>query len=635
MTVLLVAAAVAFVVQLQRAWQFTVDDAYIVFRYAQNLAAGAGPTLNAGLPPVEGVSQVLWMAWLVLPHWLGIDVVAFAKVSGVALTIATWWAMAVLVLRAVRAAGGEAWAGRLGAAAAIAALAALPATAIHAVAGLCTPSFTCVLLWLFCACAGYLQAPGRRAAFAIAVLSLLAGLARPEGNLAAMVAIATVLWSAAPPARRQLLRTVLTCYLLPGAGYFLLRWWYYGLPLPLPVYVKMNDPAAFAAAAPGLPVALDLWWQFGWVVVAAAALGGLGRWLPSRPALVAGAVLLLSAVLPSHIMGYCWRYLYPALPVFLVAAGIGIARLAGGRGGKASVIRPAAATAAAVVMIVVAAGAGTAEADHFRITYARGLAAAHRELGAFLAGLPPVAEPRVLAIGDAGAVPYLSGWRTADTFGLNDPVIARSGRHDSGAVLQQRPSVLVAISRSAWHFVPWLPWETELVAAAQADGMVRAKVLWFADEYHLWVFVRPGPVAIAMSEWQPAAGVPDPFGRDAAPTGSAAQLQPLGLRYPPLELVEALVWRDRVAVRVRGAWDPALHRIVVEHGAVAPEAATADFGADPRLVGRSAGDLVHTLVLPRVLAPGQRLRIGVIAATAPYGRIAAADGRSAAELVVR
>jgi hypothetical protein len=570
---------------------------------------------------------------MVLPHWAGIDVVAWAKWSGVILTLATWWLTAILVARSVRGTGAPPAIAMFGAATAVLALAVLPATPIHAVAGLCTPSFTFVTMALVVACVDQVRQPSARRARWLGVLALLCGLARPEGNLVAMAAL-VVTWAVLPADHRSRLgRAVAGFYLLPGAVYFAARWAYFGLPLPLPIYVKLRHPEAFAGADDGISNALGLWWSFGWVLIA-MAIPGLSLWrrcLWSVP--IAALVVIVGAALPSHIMGYCWRYLYPSLPMLAALAGIGsvamLLRLA------RPLWRVVLSLALPLAVVGIGFAAGEQEAHHHRAVYSRGLAAAHEPLGRFLAAQADGGRVLSVATGEGGVIPYRSGWRTIDTFGLGNAEAARTGKHDARRVMSERPDVLVALSRSAWHFVPCLPWEAELVAAAQADGMVRGKVLWFSDEYHLWVFVRPGPMAIAMSDWQPAAGVPDPFGSDAAPTGSVSQLQPLGLRYPALELVEALVWQDRVAVRVRGVWDPALHRIVVEHGVVAPEAATVDFGPDPRLVGRSAGELVHTLVLPRVLAPGQRLRIGLIAATAPYGRIAAADGRGAAEVVVR
>ena len=49
-------------------FSYTIDDAYITFRYSKNLAAGFGPTYNPGLPPVEGYTTFLWMLLMALPH---------------------------------------------------------------------------------------------------------------------------------------------------------------------------------------------------------------------------------------------------------------------------------------------------------------------------------------------------------------------------------------------------------------------------------------------------------------------------------------------------------------------------------------------------------------------------------------
>jgi hypothetical protein len=42
------------------AWPYTVDDAFIVARYARRLADGRGYTFNLG-PPSDGVTGPLWL----------------------------------------------------------------------------------------------------------------------------------------------------------------------------------------------------------------------------------------------------------------------------------------------------------------------------------------------------------------------------------------------------------------------------------------------------------------------------------------------------------------------------------------------------------------------------------------------
>ena len=64
---ILVAMAVGiFVVQAALWWQWTIDDSFISYRYAANLAAGHGLVFNHG-EWVEGYSNPMWVLILAVP----------------------------------------------------------------------------------------------------------------------------------------------------------------------------------------------------------------------------------------------------------------------------------------------------------------------------------------------------------------------------------------------------------------------------------------------------------------------------------------------------------------------------------------------------------------------------------------
>jgi len=50
------------------------EDAYILFRYVDNLVTGQGIAFNPGGPPTEGATDFLWMIALSLWVRLGVDV---------------------------------------------------------------------------------------------------------------------------------------------------------------------------------------------------------------------------------------------------------------------------------------------------------------------------------------------------------------------------------------------------------------------------------------------------------------------------------------------------------------------------------------------------------------------------------
>ena len=470
-------------------WPFTVDDAYITLRYAREWAAGFGPVYQPGSVPAEGYTTFLWMALLVIPHLLRLDAVLVAKWLGVAATFALVALAAAWTTRLARADirdardGNAPWAA--GAIAALA-LACLPATAVHAVSGMETALFALLLLGLVALC-GDVAARNTRRLKWLAPCALALGLTRPEGNLAALLALGVTLRIMPRTSRPRLLRWLACAYVLPGILYFVWRWNYYGTTLPLPFYLKL-------VGQPGLPGLSRVAGFAGTLALHLGALLALALVRPPRhlwPGLAATAGLLLFFLFPAHIMGYHARYLFPVAPILCVLAGLGVARLAGTLAlhvpPLAPRARPIAVGLAALLALSSLSGFAATALD--RRFYADGLRHAHLALGLRLATLPT----GTLAIADAGLVPYVSNWRTIDLLGLNDRHLALAHGPDPAYVLGQQPDVVVIASAEPDRVVP-LAWDRSSVAianACQADGMRLVSRLRFHDHYFLLVLARP------------------------------------------------------------------------------------------------------------------------------------------------
>lgn len=484
------AAAALLAVMLPRVWPFTVDDAYITLRYARNLAGGLGPTFNATGPRAEGCTTFLWMALLAIPHAVRVDALALAKTLGVLATLGT---VAVAARWAARESGGAAWA----AAAAALLLCALPATSIHAVSGMETALFTLLVTWSFAAAAAAVRDPGGGAARALPVPLLLAALTRPEGLLVGGLVLAVT--GALQPAglRGAFARRAALAWLVPVTAFVVARAWWYGLPLPLPFYVKVAGAAPFA----GWPVVRE------WLGTSGLRLGLFAALVLARPprtlwpALAASAALVLFLVRPEHVMGYQHRYLAPLDPALAVVAVAGLARLGQWLArpqASPALARWAPLALAAAVAAVQLSDAPLAVAG--RRWYAEGLARAHEPLGRALRRVEPAGR---LLVSDAGAIPYLSGWWTLDMVGLNDARIATTRDRSPEALLAPDPDVVVLVSREAGRFVPFQrnPWEGPLYPAALARGLLPLARLEFGPEYWLWVLARPdSPAGRALRE---------------------------------------------------------------------------------------------------------------------------------------
>ena len=334
-----------------------------------------------------------------------------------------------------------------------------------------------------------------------ALTSLALGLVRPDGNLVACVTAMVVLLVSPRPARAGLLRHLTALYVLPGAAYFAWRWSYYGHPLPLPFYVKAEHTAPLAGLDEGVAFLADLLWR-GVPIGLLALVGAASQPRRAAAPLAASGALFAFYLVPAPLMAYDHRYLHPIVFAAAALAGCGVSelgarldtRLARRRGwGPGRFEGLAFACLVAAVPVTFLARLSTSVAD--KVSYATGLEKAHLTLGRRLAALDEHGGgSRRVALLDAGAVPYASRWTTIDTFGLNEPRIARSGRHDAAYVLDRSPDVLVTISSRRDRFEAVFDFEAELQREARGRGYVPVDVLTFVPGYELWVMAR-GPIA--------------------------------------------------------------------------------------------------------------------------------------------
>jgi hypothetical protein len=465
-----------FAVATSHLWRFTVDDAYITLRYAQHVAQGVGAVYNAGGARDEGYTSVLWMALLVPPHALRLDAVLCAKLLGVLATLLGAW----LARRLAREAGAGSW--RPDAAAALYLV--WPATAAHAISGMETALFAMLLTGLFVAAARAMRC-GCGSPLVPAVALLLA-LTRPEGAVAGALVIAVTAWHLDAREQRALARWSLALFALPFAAYWGARWWYYGLPFPLPFYVKLSTPGAL----PGAPDVL------GWLTKHAKHAGLLALvalWRPSRALRPAAAVLvalLAFFLLPEHLMGYQSRYLAPMDPLVCALAAVGLSRVALWLQTRVPQALASTVPLLAFVMIASWQVAGLPDVYADRLMYADGLSAAHERLGRELAARHTPGA--TLALSDGGAVPYLSGWWTRDLIGLDDREYAVTHRRDPARLLELHPDVIVLVSKQQDTFQPWgwNAYEARYLPALMGAGYRHTSTRRFAADYWLWVLER-------------------------------------------------------------------------------------------------------------------------------------------------
>ena len=418
----------------------TVDDAFIGFRYAENLVHGHGLVFNPG-ERVEGYTNFLWVILIAPFVALSVDPEAVAKVLG-------FIASALTLLAVVRFGPRPApcreiaWLAPLF-------LASSPPFVVWTTGGMETPLFTCLVAWSTVLVAEGLE----RGALAQGVGGLLgaAALTRPEGaGVAAVLAIlAWALGPRTPGFRRSFLRCF-GMFLLVFLPYFFWRWWYYGQFLPNTFYAKVG--AGPAQVIRGLYYThVFLAFSGYWLLLPLIGL----RWSARRQASLLLGGLTLALVGYTVFVGGdalpMFRFIAPLLPTFFLLLAMGAAGILE-RFGAWRYARPSL-VALLLVFAVCAARVGFTGAPYEDVRRDIQEVSAWREVGAwFRAHASPDAT---IAVIPAGAIPYLSKLRAIDMLGLNDVTIAHrdmpalgSGppgheKFDVDYVLSRRPDIIL------------------------------------------------------------------------------------------------------------------------------------------------------------------------------------------------
>lgn len=413
------------------AWPYTVDDAFIVARYASRLARGQGYTFNAG-PPSDGVTGPLWLLPGFLATRAGLDPVWTAKAVGLACVAI---ACGVLVYRLSKRTRGTTYA-----CSAAALFACQPDLGGWGVAGLETGAATLVVTsaWLLVTARPRLE----QRALAGVLLAVVPWL-RPE-----LLAVVSVLWLVA--GWRLGWRRALPVFCLSavgGAALVAFRWKFFGGVLPLAYHAKqgaLRNGVEYGAR--GTLLVLGVLGVF--LMVRAWRVG---RW-DDRVGSIVFAVHAIAIVLAGGDWMPGFRLFVPVLPIALGVVAVGLVRpeprqepprrpRASESGGRRGVGygRLACAVGALTLMALDLAT---------RIPEWRAAGMSREGVGRELAAVLRQSARRV-ALVDIGFLGYESGLETVDLGGITDSQIARlPGGHlsklVSDSLLSQRdPDALI------------------------------------------------------------------------------------------------------------------------------------------------------------------------------------------------
>lgn len=449
-----------------------VDDAYVSLRYARHLALGNGLVYNAGEPPVEGYTNLLWVLWMapgtVLPLHPS--------------TWATGWGLAFGALALVNATGlGAVLCGRGSPWALLPAaiLAPLPVFAIAATNGLETALYVALLLG-----AAWAALDGRRPAVAGALSGLLY-LVRPEGLAAggALVAFLGARRLLAPGGGRRAALIPFLGFIAVVLPYFLTRAAYFGTLIPNTFAAQAREPflEMFEMNA-------GYYQRSAALFAGAVVLGVLGAVLPPRRAPQLALLLVAAGLSLVAMRVYNWM---PGARLFLAP----IALVACAVAPTVQALAPRARAVALAVLLVGVAWLtlGPSRATETRYDV-RNTALPGNEAEAMGRRIAEVAPPGAwLLARDAGVVPYFAGPDVnvidIHPYSLTDPHLTGKPL-DVAYLLGHEPAFLVTTATTP-ELLPTIygPERTLLRDARVAGHYTEADVAWQHHRrwYALWV----------------------------------------------------------------------------------------------------------------------------------------------------
>ncbi len=383
-------AALSTLVVGVASWPYTVDDAYIVARYATRLASGEGYTMNDG-PATDGITGPLWIVPGYLARLVGTDPVVAAKIVGLA-AAATAVGLLIAQVRH-RAVGSRAvWSATaflassatigIWSVAGLETGVAMLATTIALLAAVRRPEPSGLVLGIAGAAIAWLRPEAVPGVFVLAVMAMRRN--RREGSIALGLALAG----------------------LVGVAAF--RVGMFGTALPLSVSAKPSDLAnGIGYLGRGAVLAMGV---VGIVPAFVAVRQSHSLRVPAALVLVHLACVLLAG--GDWMPGF--RLLAPVIPAYAWLIGVGISDLArrpriGGRGALAITALVCAIPVLDLAIEIPAAR----EAGETRDTVGRQLAEDLR------------ARAHRVALIDIGYLGYTSGLAVVDLAGVTDPAIGQ------------------------------------------------------------------------------------------------------------------------------------------------------------------------------------------------------------------
>lgn len=458
-----------------------LDDAFIAFRYAENIVAGNGPVYNEG-ERVEGYTSFLWMILMAFGKWFGADLVIFSKILGL-----TFAAANIILL-----ANAHRFIRSIEATVSTIATLLLGSTGIFlawGVSGMEVTLFTFLVSTSILYYVSIGESNDNRTFIRLGILCGLMSLTRPEGLLVTGVLISYQSLKSIRDKNHSFIYFAMFFSII-YMPYFWWRYNYYGFLLPNTFYAKVGWNTSQVTR--GLRYLVRFGIPSLMILLPMVDPIGISNWFKKYRRL---AILpLVAAVYTTYIIsvgGDCMpalRFFTPIVPIFCILFAMSIKLVDNKR--------------IVTLMVLGTIGYNIAQLNFPHITphiKANKTAEYGKEVGQWFAENIPAEA--VIATNTAGSIPYYSRLKIIDMLGLTDLHIAHREMPDMGSgwaghekadgeyVLSRKPDYIHFCS-SHGSAEPVAPSDQEIYKIPEFHRMYALKQVTLPSGNRLYLYER-------------------------------------------------------------------------------------------------------------------------------------------------
>lgn len=429
--------------------KWTVDDAFISYRYGMNLVAYGELVWNVGEEPVEGYTGILLPLLAAFSIFVNLPPEEFVRV----LSVLAFLLSGFLVYRIVEGRTKSEWIS----AAAVWSWLLNPLALTHAHSGLETMLFTCGIILVL-----YEWMREETHTIRLGLACLFVALCRPEGLILGIGIAAVDIFSRSENLRIDSKKVQLhtSFFLVPVISYHLWRLTYYGSLLSNTWHAKRHEGIIN-------PQSFEEFGDFGLFFILPFVLGyfcllfSIDNWkmlnkdfkrilIGYFPFILFGIITLIIYGRSRLLMGFSYRFFYPMLPVYVIGFTLLIwkgftKRYIGNRFVAIGFLL------GAFIFQLIVFAAHTKQEWYYPKQYSEIMDSEWRLIGERIAKEIP-ADKTVACYQDAGLIPYLIPNKCYDFGRLNDKYLASSHRPPEAVAeyfFELQPDVAVFTSLTA------------------------------------------------------------------------------------------------------------------------------------------------------------------------------------------